>query len=132
MKKIFVNGTFDVVHVGHLKLLEFAKSLGTHLLVMIDSDERVKKLKGTSRPINTEYERVTLLKSLKWVDEVCVFNSDEELDRGIQAYSPDIMVKGSDYAGKPIIGASHCKSIIFYDRINDYSSTKKIQDIVNR
>lgn len=132
MKKIFVNGTFDIVHVGHLKLLEFAKSLGTHMLVMIDSDERVKKLKGCGRPVNSEFERVMLLKSLKWVDEVTIFNTDDELERSIQLYTPDIMVKGSDYAGKPIIGAHHCKLIVFYDRLQDYSTTKKIQDIASR
>jgi D-beta-D-heptose 7-phosphate kinase/D-beta-D-heptose 1-phosphate adenosyltransferase len=99
---------------------------------MVDSDERVKQLKGNSRPINTQYERSTLLRGLRWVDEVKVFSSDDELERSIEAYSPDIMVKGSDYAGKYIIGAQHCKAIIFYDRIEDYSSTKKIQDIANR
>ena len=69
-KKIFVNGTFDIIHMGHLELLEFAKSLGDFLVVAIDSDRRVKQLKGPTRPINTEYERRQMLEAIRWVDRV--------------------------------------------------------------
>lgn len=127
---IFVNGTFDILHTGHLFLLNYAKSLGDYLLVAIDSDDRVKKLKGTSRPINNQYDRQLMLQNLKSVDEVVIFNTDEELVSLIQKC--DIMVKGSDYIDKPIIGADNCEKIIFYDRINGYSTTEKIQSIINR
>ena len=130
MKKIFVNGTFDILHVGHIKLLRYAKSLGDVLIVGIDSDNRVSKLKGPSRPINSEYERWVLLSQLKPVDMVIVFNTDEELIDLIK--DCDIMVKGSDYKDKPILGESDCKQIIFFDRIHEYSTTKKIEHIVNR
>lgn len=130
MKIIFVNGTFDIIHLGHLALFNYAKSLGDFLLVGIDSDQRVKKLKGPSRPINNEFERKTLLENLKAIDKVQIFNSDQELIDIISTC--DIMVKGSDYIGKPIVGEHVCKQIIFFDRINEYSSTKKIQSIINR
>lgn len=128
--KIFVNGTFDVLHLGHLALLEFAKSLGDELTVAIDSDARVKQLKGESRPINTQVERGTLLASLRSVDKVFVFDTDEDLINLIKKC--DIMVKGSDYKGKPIVGEEVCPEIVFFDRINGYSTTEKIQSIIDR
>jgi rfaE bifunctional protein nucleotidyltransferase chain/domain len=129
MKRIIVNGTFDIVHVGHIELLNYAKSLGDFLIVAIDSDERVKHLKGKKRPINNQFERQTLLSNLKSVDEVKVFHTDKELLDIIK--SCDMMVKGSDYKGKNIIGEQFIK-VIFYDRIEQYSTTKKIKDINSR
>ena len=131
MKRVVVNGTFDVLHVGHIKLLEYAATLGP-VLVLIDSDRRIKELKGPTRPINGLYERITLLRALKSVDEVEVFDSDLELETLIREHAPDIMVKGSDYIGQSIIGACYCNEIKFYDRIEQYSTTKTIQDIINR
>ena len=131
MKRVVVNGTFDVLHVGHIKLLEYAATLGP-VLVLIDSDKRIKELKGPTRPINGLYERIILLRALKSVDEVDVFDSDLELETLIREHAPDIMVKGSDYKGQSIIGACYCNEIKFYDRIEQYSTTKTIQDIINR
>ena len=129
-KTVFVNGTFDIIHLGHLALFNYAKSLGDFLLVAIDSDKRVKQLKGNNRPINNEYERKTLLENLKAIDQVQIFDTDQEL---IDIVSKcDLMVKGSDYIGKPIIGEHVCKQIVFFDRINEYSTTKKIQSIIDR
>jgi len=130
MKKVFVNGTFDILHVGHIALLDYAKSLGDQLVVGIDSDDRVRLLKGSDRPINSQIERGTILSALKSVDEVFVFNTDDELTSLIQAC--DVMVKGSDYQDKPIVGQEICKQIVFFERLNGYSTTNKIQDIVNR
>jgi D-beta-D-heptose 7-phosphate kinase/D-beta-D-heptose 1-phosphate adenosyltransferase len=130
MKKVFVNGTFDILHLGHVALLDYAKSLGDQLVVAIDSDARVKLLKGSDRPINSQLERGTLLAALKSVDEVFVFDTDDELRSLIQAC--DIMVKGSDYRDKPIVGQEICKQIVFFERLNGYSTTNKIQDIANR
>jgi D-beta-D-heptose 7-phosphate kinase/D-beta-D-heptose 1-phosphate adenosyltransferase len=130
MTKVFVNGTFDIIHFGHLQLLNYARSLGDSLTVGIDSDERVREKKGPTRPINNVCERQELLANLKAVDRVSVFNTDEELIQLIK--DCDIMVKGSDYKGKSIIGETYCKNVIYFDRLNDYSSTKKIQDIINR
>jgi D-beta-D-heptose 7-phosphate kinase/D-beta-D-heptose 1-phosphate adenosyltransferase len=130
VKKIFVNGTFDVLHLGHLAMLNFAKTLGDHLTVAIDSDARVKRLKGSNRPINNSDERKTLLENLKAVDTVKIFDTDQELIDIIRQC--DIMVKGGDYKNLPIIGKNQISEIILFDRIDGYSSTQKIQDIINR
>lgn len=127
---VVVNGTFDVLHVGHIKLLEYAKSVkNCHLLVLIDSDRRVKELKGKDRPLISQWDRRYMLESLKWVDSVEIFDSDQELVELIKNYGPDLMVKGSDYRDKKIIGAEHCKEIIFFDRIDDYSTTGFVEKI---
>lgn len=133
MLKIVVNGTFDILHVGHISLLQYAKSFpNSYVLVLIDSDRRIKQLKGNDRPINNEYERASLLNELKSVDKVEIFDTDQELINYIKEFQPDIMIKGTDYINKPIIGQEHCKKIIFYDRLTKYSSTSKIQSIINR
>ena len=130
--KIIVNGTFDILHKGHISLLEYAKSLGGILLVCIDSDRRVKELKGERRPINNQYDRTYMLTALKCVDLVWVFNSDQELINQIKLFQPDIMVKGSDYEGKSIVGAEYCKEIKFMELEDGYSTTNIIQRIINR
>lgn len=130
--KIFVNGSFDLLHTGHLDLLFYAKSLGSHLHVAIDTDERIKQHKGFDRPMNPLHIRKAIMLSLKPVDSISVFGSDDELINTIKAYEPDIMVKGSDWQGKPIIGEQFCKQIVFYERVNDESTTKTIQDFIAR
>ena len=133
MTKVIVNGTFDILHLGHLRLLQHARSYpNSYVLVLTDSDKRIKELKDPNRPIHTEYERTSLLFALKYVDKVEVFNSDEELAQLIKDFDPDVMVKGSDYKDKPVIGAEYCKKIIFYDRLGDFSTTNTIQRIANR
>jgi rfaE bifunctional protein nucleotidyltransferase chain/domain len=133
MTKIFVNGTFDIVHLGHIKLLEYARCYpNSFVLVAIDSDIRVKQLKDNNRPINSQYDRLNLLSALKFVDRVEIFNTDQELIDLIKDFKPDVMVKGSDYRDRPIIGAEYCKEIKFYDRVEPYSTTKAIQDITHR
>jgi D-beta-D-heptose 7-phosphate kinase/D-beta-D-heptose 1-phosphate adenosyltransferase len=129
---IVVNGTFDILHRGHIEMLEYAKSLGDHLLVCIDTDRRVKELKGADRPINNQTDRAFMLQSLKCVDEVWFFNSEEELEFILENYHPDIMVKGSDYQDKPIVGAHLCKDIKFYELVKNYSTTQLIQRITDR
>jgi D-beta-D-heptose 7-phosphate kinase/D-beta-D-heptose 1-phosphate adenosyltransferase len=129
---IVVNGTFDILHRGHIEMLEYAKSLGGHLLVCIDTDSRVTELKGPTRPINNQQDRAFMLQSLRCVDDVCFFSDEEELEEIFTLYKPDIMVKGSDYKGKPIVGAHLCKEIKFYDLVNNYSTTNIIQRITDR
>ena len=129
--KVFVNGTFDILHVGHLALLEYAFNQGEMLTVAIDSDRRIRELKGLDRPINNQQDRKTMLECLYMVDEVYVFDTDQELVELIKQHC-DIMVKGSDYQGRPIIGSEYCKEIKFYERIEKYSTTEIIQRIANR
>ena len=132
MNKIFVNGTFDIIHVAHIQMLNAAKAMGDYLVVAIDSDRRVRELKGTSRPVNNEYERATLLLNLKAVDCIEVFDSDQELEDIISMHRPVVMVKGSDYRGKPIVGQALVPNVEFFERIDEYSTTNKIQDIISR
>ena len=130
--KIVVNGTFDILHRGHIEMLGYAKSLGNHLLVCIDTDSRVTELKGPQRPINNQEDRAFMLNSLKCVDAVWYFSSEEELEYILETYQPDIMVKGSDYRGKPIVGAHLCKEIKFYELVSNYSTTNTIKNIIDR
>lgn len=128
-----VNGSFDILHLGHLRLLAYAKSYpNSYVYVLIDSDRRIKELKGSDRPVNNEYERSNLLVSLRYVDRVDIFDTDQELIDCIKKFQPDLMIKGSDYKGKSIIGGEYCKEIKFYDRLESYSTTKTIQRITNR
>jgi D-beta-D-heptose 7-phosphate kinase/D-beta-D-heptose 1-phosphate adenosyltransferase len=112
-------------------MLQYAASLGKYLLVAIDSDRRVNLLKGSTRPINNQEDRRFMLSRLKGVNEVKLFDTDEDLEHIIQLYEPDIMVKGSDYRNKPIIGEEHCGEVIFYEHTK-HSTTKTIQHIINR
>ncbi len=127
--KIFVNGTFDILHPGHLRLLNYAKSLGDYLLVAIDTDVRVKRLKGESRPINNQFERKEMLMNLKAVDEVVFFETEEELCTYISNCS--IIVKGSDHKLN-YDSSKYPIPTIWFDRIDEYSTTNKIQDIASR
>jgi rfaE bifunctional protein nucleotidyltransferase chain/domain len=130
--KIFVNGTFDILHPGHIQLLQYARSLGDSLLVAIDTDSRVQHLKGKDRPFFNQEDRKFMLESLSCVGKVVMFGTDQELEHIIATHEPDIMVKGSDYINKPIVGEEHCGRIEFFKRTNEYSTTKTIQHIINR
>lgn len=130
MTRVFVNGTFDILHLGHIKLLKKAKELGV-VCVAIDSDERVRMFKGPNRPINSYEVRKEMLKSLRCVNYVVPFDSEVELRKIIDSWKPHIMVKGSDYKGKYIIGEDLVPEIIFVERTND-STTKIIERISNR
>lgn len=132
MTKIFVNGTFDIIHPGHLELLNYAKSLGTFLLVATDSDQRVKSLKGLNRPVNNEFTRKLVLENLKMVDKVVLFDYDVELEKIIKTFNPDIMIVGSDYENKKVIGSEHAKELRFYPRTAPYSTTKILENFVIR
>jgi cytidyltransferase-like protein len=123
MKKVWVNGTFDVVHIGHIKLLEFAKSFGS-VTVGLDTDERVRSKKGKSRPFNTLVDWMDFISSIRFVDNVVCFDTDEELVNQIKKFEPDIMVIGGEYRYKQIIGLEHVPHIEFFEKIGEYSSSK--------
>jgi len=131
-KKVFVNGTFDLLHRGHIELLNYAMTQGGHVCVGIDTDDRVRQMKGPTRPIHNQEERKFFLENLKAVDEVRFFSNDKELEGLVKSYQPDIMIVGSDWKDKSVIGSYWAAKLIFFDRIGEYATTKTIEDIINR
>jgi rfaE bifunctional protein nucleotidyltransferase chain/domain len=133
MTTVMVNGTFDVLHPGHISLLNAARSYGDWLVVAIDTDRRVKELKGEQRPINNQTDRKIMLSNLKAVDIVVFFDSTEELVKLMELYKPDVYVKGSDWKHDTQSTAhQYCKQVIYYDRVGNYSTTNTIQHIADR
>lgn len=120
---IWVNGCFDILHVGHINLLEYAKSLGHVLIVGIDSDKRVGELKGKDRPYNNEQDRKKMLESIKFVDLVHIFNNEEELIKLIETNHCSIMVVGDDYKDKRVVGSESVERVEFFTKIDGYSTT---------
>ena len=129
MKKVFTNGCFDIIHPGHLKLLEYCKSIGK-VIVGLNSDESVRRLKGDKRPILNQDDRKYILESCKFVDEVIIFNESTPYDL-ITKIKPDIIVKGGDWKVEEVAGHDLAK-VLIYKYIDGYSTTKIIQDIGNR
>ena len=127
---IFTNGCFDILHRAHIELLEYAKSLGDQLIVGLNSDDSVRKLKGPTRPINSQEDRKRLLESICFVDEVIIFDDETPYDL-INQIQPDIIVKGGDYKPKDISGSDLCKVAIF-NYIDGYSTTQIIESASNR
>lgn len=121
--KVWVNGTFDILHVGHISLLEYAASFGS-LKVGIDTDKRVKELKGPERPFNNQNDRKKMLEAIRCVNEVVLFDSREEMVEKIKEYEPDYMVIGDDYVNEPVYGSEFTKNLIFFEKIPNYSTTK--------
>jgi rfaE bifunctional protein nucleotidyltransferase chain/domain len=133
MTTVMVNGTFDVLHPGHVAILNTARSYGHWLVVAVDTDRRVKELKGPSRPINNQNDRQIMLANLKSVDIVEFFDSDEELATLMKRYKPDVYVKGSDWKkDTESIAHKYCKEVVYYDRIEPYSTTATIKHIIDR
>tara|TARA_R110002096_G_scaffold268901_3_gene462716 strand:+ start:460 stop:861 length:402 start_codon:yes stop_codon:yes gene_type:complete len=126
-KIIWTNGCFDVLHRGHIELFKYAKSLGDILYVGIDTDEKVRKDKGKDRPINKLNDRKFLLESIKYIDKVFIFNDREDLESLIKMSEPDIMVIGSDWKGKTVVGEEHTKELMFFNRIEGYSTTNILE-----
>ncbi len=129
---VFTNGCFDILHYGHLKYLEKCKQLGNALIVGLNSDGSVKKLKGKGRPIVGERERAALLSSLEFVDYVTIF-SESTPERLIKEIVPHILVKGGDWRKKDIVGANFVKArggrVVTIPFVKGYSTTKIIKKI---
>ena len=128
----FVNGCFDILHLGHIALFEFAKKHCDHLIVAIDSDKRVSLNKGPNRPINNALDREGMLRAIKYIDDVKTFSTDLELTNLVKLISPDIMIVGNDWEGKTVIGSEHAKQLKFFRKIDGYSTTKTVKDIGSR
>ncbi|MBT4208816.1 adenylyltransferase/cytidyltransferase family protein [Candidatus Woesearchaeota archaeon] len=124
MIKVWTNGCFDVLHRGHIELFKYAKSLGDILIVGIDTDAKIRTDKGKGRPIHTLEDRIEMLNSIKYIDEVLQFNTTNELRNLVRVTLPDIMVVGSDWKNGQVIGREFTKELKFFDRVGDYSTTK--------
>lgn len=131
-KLIFTNGCYDILHPGHIKLIQYAASLGNKLVVALDTDERVKTNKATDRPINTLQDRVFMMSALKGVDEVVSFGSEEELRSLMKHYNPYYLVIGNDYKGKYVIGEDLVHEVKYFRKIDGYSTTKILEHITGR
>lgn len=125
-KIVWVNGSFDVLHAGHIELFKYARSVGDYLVVGTDTDERIRELKGDSRPINQQKHRVTMLEAIRYIDKVVTFDSIEQQLARIRESNAEIIVIGSDYRGRRVVGEEIVKSVVFFDRIDDLSTTKLI------
>ena len=129
-KIVFTNGCFDILHVGHVKYLEEAKSYGDVLILGLNSDESVRRLKGSTRPVNTEDDRAYILASLEAVDYVVKFYEDTPYEL-IKALQPHILVKGGDYKGKEVVGQDIAEELRLVDFVEGKSTTKTIARIQN-
>jgi len=127
---IFTNGCFDVLHRGHIKLLMYCHTLGETVIVGLNSDESIRRLKGKDRPINNLEDRKLLLESLRYVHQVIVFSEDTPYNI-IKEIKPSIIVKGGDYKPEDVVGQDISEVKIF-NYVKGYSTTKKIKSIIDR
>jgi cytidyltransferase-like protein len=130
---VMLNGVFDVLHVGHFNLLAYCRQLAGDgkVIVAIDEDDKVRADKGINRPVFDVHERAKALLDLRIggqpiVDDVEFFHTDDELEAIIKSIMPEVIVKGSDWNGKHVVG-SETAEVKFYDRIDEYSTTEIIK-----
>lgn len=128
---VFTNGCFDLLHLGHVKLFQTAKSLGDALVVAINSDTSLKRLKGPGRPLTGQNERAQILSALEPVDFVVVFGEDTPKEI-LRELKPDILVKGGDYKTSEIIGREFVKKVVRFPILKGQSTTALIRKIVER
>ena len=127
---VFTNGCFDILHIGHIKYLERAKSFGDTLILGLNSDDSLRKLKGDDRPINSQTDRAYILASLEVVDYLVIFNEDTPY-KLIKLIKPDVLVKGGDYEGKEVVGQDIAKDLKLVKFIDGKSTTQIIKKIQN-
>ena len=127
-KVVFTNGCFDILHAGHVSSIEFAKGKGDVLILGINSDASVKRLKGPSRPVNKQADRALIVAALQAVDAVCIFNQDTPLEL-IKIIKPDVLVKGADYKNKKVIGTEFAGKVVLFPLVKGRSTTNLIKKI---
>lgn len=131
-KVVFTNGVFDLLHIGHITYMSKAANLGDRLIVGLNADSSVKRIKGENRPVNDQANRAALLASLFFVDAVVIFEEDTPANL-ISTLLPDVLVKGADYTIDTIVGAKEVLAnggeVKTIDLVEGYSSTSIIQRI---
>jgi len=129
---VFSNGCFDIIHPGHAQYLAAAAALGSRLVIGVNTDDSVKRLKGAARPVISENERCLLLASFQFVDAVCLFDEDTPLEL-IEAIIPDVLVKGKDYTIDQIVGADvvlqHGGKVETIELVEGFSTSSLIEKI---
>ena len=128
MTTVWTNGTFDILHPGHIELFKVARALGDRVIVATDTDEKIKSDKGDHKPINDLCYRVAMLEAIKYIDVVHTFGSRQELEGLIQLYNPDILLLGDDWQGGDVVGIENAREVRFLPRLN-YSTTDIIKKI---
>jgi len=127
---VFTNGVFDIIHPGHIELLRSAKSFGDFLILALNTDSSVKKIKGDKRPIFSLNERIKILSSIVYVDLIVSFEEETPYEV-IKFLKPDILVKGGDYRIEDVIGREFVKEVKIVPYLEGYSTTKIIERIKN-
>ena len=129
MKIVWCNGTFDILHPGHIQLFKAARALGDRVIVATDTDEKIKNDKGDSRPINDLSHRVAMLEAIKYIDVVHTFGDRKELEDLIMLYEPDILLLGDDWRDGDVVGWEHAGETRFLPRVGGYASSNTIERI---
>ena len=128
MITVWTNGCFDILHRGHIELFKFAKeSFDAELVVGLDTAVRVKAMKGKRRPKNTLADRMEIGSSIKYVDRVFSFGSDQELTNLVKMVSPEYMIVGSDYKKEDVIGSEYAKEVLLFKKVEGYSSSNYLK-----
>ena len=127
-KIVFTNGCFDILHAGHVSVLEFARSKGDLLVVGLNSDASVRRLKGPTRPVNTQSDRALVLAALESVSAVCIFEEDTPYNL-IKQVRPDVLVKGGDYKPSEIVGREFAKKVVRFALLKGRSTTNIIKKV---
>ena len=129
MSIVWTNGTFDILHPGHIELFKVARALGDKVIVATDTDEKIKADKGDHKPINDLCYRVAMLEAIKYIDVVHTFGSREELEGLIEMYAPDILLLGDDWRDGDVVGWEHAMETRFLPRVGGYASSNTIERI---
>lgn len=127
-KIVFTNGCFDILHAGHVSVLEFSRSKGDELVVGLNSDASVRRLKGPTRPVNTQADRALVLAALESVSAVCIFDEDTPYNL-IKQVRPDVLVKGGDYKTDEIVGREFAKKVVRFPLLKGRSTTNIIKKV---
>jgi len=128
LRVVFTNGCFDILHSGHVRMLEAARAKGDRLIVGLNSDASVKRLKGTSRPVNSQPDRAAVLAALEAVDKVVIFSEDTPREI-LSKIRPDVLVKGADYKTHEIAGAEFAGKVVRIPLVKGKSTTAVIKKL---